>query len=99
MPFEFDVEWDEEKNRINIVKHGISFHTARLVFADENLLIIPDERHSTYEERYKVIGKVGRKKIILVVCTDRNNAVRIISARQANICERKIYHDNIHESL
>ena len=93
------VEWDEEKNKINIKKHGISFQTARLVFADENLLMIPDTKHSVYEERYKVIGKIGRKKIILVVCTDRVNAIRIISARQANTYERGLYYDSLNASI
>ncbi|MBO6177934.1 MAG: BrnT family toxin [Selenomonadaceae bacterium] len=93
------VEWDEEKNKINTIKHGISFQTARLVFADENLVVMPDIDHSVYEERYKVIGKVGRRKIILVVCTDRNSAIRIISARQANAYERGIYLDKLNDGI
>ena len=88
------LEWDEQKNQINIRKHGISFHTARLVFSDVNRIEIPDYEHSTYEERYKVIGKIGNKSIILVVCTDRNDAVRIISARQATAKERDFYYDS-----
>lgn len=94
-----EIEWDEEKNKINKIKHGISFQTARLVFADENLVKVADEEHSIYEERYKIIGKVGRKKIILLVCTDRINKIRIISARQANMQERGVYFDNLNASI
>ena len=43
-------EWDENKNRSNIKKHGISFEEASSVFYDE-ALIISDEAHSENEER------------------------------------------------
>lgn len=89
------VEWDEEKNKINIKKHGISFETASLVFADINRLKIPDIEHSDFEERYKLIGKIGEKKVVLTVCTNRKEAVRIISARKATLRERKMYYDSI----
>lgn len=87
------VEWDEQKEQTNIRKHGISFSTASLIFGDRNRLEIPDMTHSDYEARYKVIGKVGTKKIILAVCTNRDNVVRIISARKATKTERRLYYD------
>jgi len=90
---EYIIEWDEQKNAINIIKHGISFNTAALVFGDSNRIEIPDELHSKDEIRYKIIGRVGDKKIILVVCTDRDNIIRIISARKATKTERRLYYD------
>ena len=85
-------EWDEEKNRINRQKHGISFELASKVFDDENRLEDYDEIHSIYEDRYVVIGNVG--SIVYVVCTDRpqTNSVRIISARLATKNERRRYY-------
>ena len=44
-------EWDEEKNRENIAKRGVSFLEAQEAFLDENRLIIEDLDHSEYEER------------------------------------------------
>ena len=68
--FDFDIEhasfeWDEEKDLLNFRKHGIHFATAVKVFLDPNKLIREDEEH-TEEERYNILGKVGR--VLFVVC-------------------------------
>ena len=52
------VEWDDNKNQINIQKHGISFNTAALVFADEERVEYYDKLHSQDEDRYVVLGCV-----------------------------------------
>ena len=54
------VEWDENKNQQNIHKHGISFQTAALVFADEERIEYLDKLHSQDEDRYVVLGCVRR---------------------------------------
>ena len=84
------VEWDENKNKINIQKHGISFETAALVFADEERIEYYDEIHSVNEDRYIVLGCV--QGILYVVYTMRGEAARLISARMANAIERRIYY-------
>ena len=84
------VEWDDNKNLINIRKHGISFETAALVFADEERIEYYDKLHSIDEDRYVVLGCV--QGILYVVYTMRGEAARIISARMANSIERKIYY-------
>lgn len=84
------VEWDDNKNSINRKKHGISFETAALVFADEERIEYYDKLHSLTEDRYVVIGCV--QGILYVVYTMRNEAARIISARMATSIERKIYY-------
>ena len=48
-------EWDEEKNRINLEKHGIDFETAMLVFNDLQRIEIYDVEHSTNEDRYNTM--------------------------------------------
>jgi uncharacterized DUF497 family protein len=53
------VEWDDNKNHINIRKHGISFETAALVFADEERIEYYDKLHSQEEDRYIVLGYVN----------------------------------------
>ena len=84
------VEWDDNKNLTNIKKHGISFETAALVFADEERIEYYDKLHSIDEDRYVVLGCV--QGILYVVYTMRGEAVRLISARMANPTERRIYY-------
>ncbi len=83
-------EWDENKNKSNLKKHGIDFSDAQKVFNDENSLIAPDLRKDYSESRWKIIGKVYGV-IISVIYTIRNEAIRIISARRASKNERKEY--------
>lgn len=86
-------EWDEEKEKIDIVKHGIDFKTASHVFMDPNRLEFYDVKHSTAEEdRYITIGVV--EEILTVVYTERTTALRIISARAATKKERMVYYGN-----
>ena len=87
-----EFEWDENKNQRNIRKHGISFEDAIHVFDDSLRLELYDEEHSIEEERWNVIGMV--RKILFVVCTERGNATRIISAREANREEEEMYYGN-----
>ena len=84
------VEWDDNKNRINIRKHGISFETAALVFADEERIEYYDKLHSQDEDRYVVLGCV--QGILYVVYTMREEAARLISAIMATPTERKLYY-------
>ena len=85
------VEWDDEKNRINIEKHGISFETAMYIFNDERRIEIYDAEHSIEEDRYNTIGMVD--DVLFVVYTERRERIRLISARAANSLERSIYYD------
>ena len=88
-------EWDENKNILNIKKHGISFEEAAYVFADIDLISLFDEKHSDFEERWISIGKIINHGIIVVVHTDKikgeQEYIRIISARKAEINEKKEY--------
>ena len=87
-------EWDDEKERTNIKKHGIDFETAAKVFADENRLEIYDEEHSEDEDRYITIGMIDNVAcVVMVVYTERGEAVRLISARKATSQERRMYYD------
>ena len=101
-------EYDEEKNKTNIEKHGISFKIAARVFFDYNRIEIFDENNSKNEERYDTIGNIQagnicNDDILFVVYTERvktvkNNekvdVIRIISARFATNAERRIYYGN-----
>ena len=83
-------EWDEDKNTINKQKHKISFETAIHVFDDLDHIEIYDFEHSSYEDRYIAIGRVG--DILFVVFTERGENIRMISARLATEAERRLYY-------
>lgn len=88
-------EWDESKERTNIVKHGVGFDEARKVFSDPHV-IIREDRVVEGEERLHAIGYVDR--VLLVVHTIREEGldaiIRIISARKATPAERKLYEES-----
>lgn len=72
-------EWDENKNKLNQKKHGISFEEAQYAFADSNRIIARDLEHSGKENRFYCFGKVA-ENIATVRFTYRNNKIRIIGA-------------------
>lgn len=86
-----EFEWDDEKDKINKQKHGISFDTAKEIFNDVNRLEIYDVQHSEIEDRYNTIGLVG--EVLFVVYTERKETIRLISARLATEKERRLYYD------
>ena len=84
-------EWDEEKDKINQDKHGISFETASYVFQDKFYIEMYDFEHSIDEDRYIAIGMVG--DLLFVVFTELGENIRLISARLATEKERRLYYD------
>lgn len=86
-------EWDENKNRINQRKHGISFEEAATVFYDEYAIFFDDPDHSAEEDRFLIIGTTAKERICIVshCYRDQGNTIRIISARKATRSEKKIY--------
>lgn len=88
-------EWDETKNRINRAKHGIDFEYACEIWLDPDYIIYED-RSSASEERWVAIGLVAGQVVALAVHTyrgERENIVRIISARKATPHERRRYQE------
>lgn len=87
--------WSRRKELSNIKKHKISFETACRIFNDPALYEIYDEANSNDEERYNIIGNVDGCLLLFVTITDRDDLIRIISARKADSTERREYHENI----
>ena len=73
-------EWDARKAGTNTRKHGVSFEEARTAFADPLGRIMPDTRHSAFEQREVLIGVTERSRIVAVMFTERAQTIRIISA-------------------
>jgi uncharacterized protein len=83
-------EWDEEKNRQNIAKHGLRFEDACRIF-DGFTLDRVDDRDDYGELREISIGLIDGIAVVVVIHTDRNDRIRIISARPALRSERTLY--------
>ena len=83
-------EWDEGKDAVNQKKHGVSFQKASEAFFDPFNLTIADPDHSTEEARLILLG-FTTSKLLVVSFTERRDAIRIISCREANSKERKLY--------
>ena len=89
----FRFVWDERKARVNERKHGISFIEAITAFLDPMSLTIPDVVHSIGEERFVLIGRSDGGRLLVVVHVDREDEVRLISAREATAYERSTYEE------
>ena len=92
MPLNF--QWDENKARTNLAKHGVSFAEAATVFGDALSLTIPDPAHSQREDRFIILGMSHKGKLLVVVHTERGDSIRLISARRASRKERKSHEES-----
>ncbi|MDS4020798.1 MAG: BrnT family toxin [Candidatus Competibacter sp.] len=84
-------EWDGNKAAANLLKHGVSFDDAKTVFNDPLYVDFYDPDHSDEEHRYIMMGMSLQSRLLLVAYTERGDAVRLISAREATRAERKAY--------
>jgi uncharacterized DUF497 family protein len=89
MPLKF--EWNPNKAKKNIEKHGVSFDEAATVFSDPLSMTYDDPDHSFGENRYIIIGISHRDKLLFVSHLEKDDIIRIISARQLTRKERKQY--------
>ena len=89
--------WDARKNRRNVAKHGVAFETAARIFEGPRLTMI-DDREDYGELREVSIGLVDGLVALIVVHSESDGAVRIISARRALKRERKRYEEAIRQA-
>lgn len=85
--------WDENKNVLNKKNHKIAFEEAATVFDDPLALIVPDDEHSSEEQRFHIIGESSWGKIIVISYHERGDTIRIISARKPTRREQKSYEE------
>jgi uncharacterized DUF497 family protein len=86
-------EWDEEKAEINLKKHKVGFEEAKSVFGDPFSITVDDPDHSKEEQRFIDIGKSASGKLLVVVYTQHESKIRIISCRKATPAERRKYEE------
>ena len=84
-------EWDEEKSKRNVRKHGVAFEEAKTVFNDPFAITIGDPDHSLSEERFLDIGMSAKGRISIVWYTGRRDNIRVIGCRKAAQSERRTY--------
>ena len=84
-----DFDWDLEKASINARKHRVTFEEAMSVFRDPFSLTVPDTAHCEVEERLVLIGLSDRYRLLVVIYVEREDRLRLISARVANPDERR----------
>ena len=87
-------EWDPQKAKSNMNKHGVSFEEASTAFNDPLSLTIDDPLHSTDEDRMVLIGMSYKNRVLVVVHTEKGDNIRIISARKGTKKERRYYESN-----
>ena len=85
-------EWDDHKAALNRRKHRVPFAEAETVWNEPNRIVEPDLVHSTDDElREQVLGLPDRLRLLVVIFTERDEAIRIIGARRANQAETRRY--------
>ena len=87
-----EFEWDDNKANLNFRTHGVRFEYAARVFNDPFRIEREDRSESYGEQRFQVIGMV-ENRLLFVVYTERDDAIRLISARKATSHERRKYHE------
>lgn len=91
-------EWDPDKARENLRKHGVSLEEAVTVFLDPLAVTYPDPDHSDDERREITVGHSEKQRVVFVSHTRRGKRTRMISARNATRKERKQHEEGIGES-
>jgi uncharacterized DUF497 family protein len=86
-----EFEWDPKKAATNLTKHGVTFSEAATVFGDPLEVTIADPDHSEAEFRFLSIGHSEAGRLLVVAYTERNNYIRIITARPATPQEARHY--------
>ena len=84
-------EWSPVKAAVNEGKHGVRFVEATTVFGQVLTAYVPDPAHLVGEARFLAVGFSSRGRVLLISYTERDEAVRIISAREATPRERRSY--------
>jgi uncharacterized protein len=84
-------EWDEGNSEKNWAKHRVARSECEQVFFNRPFVFGDDQKHSQDEPRYYALGQTDRARKLFVVFTMRDSLIRVISARDMNQTERRIY--------
>ena len=92
MQEDYEFEWDKAKSESNLRKHGVSFAEARRIWDDPCFIEV--YLTSEPEDRWAVVGRLGKSDYLTAIVTHREGKVRIISARKSTKKEVDVYGKN-----
>ncbi len=84
-------QWDDGNSEKNWISHQVAKSECEQIFFNQPLVIGNDEKHSKVEKRYYVLGQTDSDRLLYIVCTVRQNLIRVISARDMSKKEREAY--------
>jgi len=84
-------QWDDGNSEKNWISHQVAKSECEQIFFNQPLVIGNDEKHSKIEKRYYVLGQTDSDRRLYIVCTVRQNLIRVISARDMSKKEREVY--------
>ena len=84
-------QWDDANIEKNWLKHKVTPSECEQIFFNQPLIVADDTKHSQRENRYYVLGQSDTKRLLFIVFTIRRNVIRVISARDMNRKERRVY--------
>jgi uncharacterized DUF497 family protein len=90
-----EIEWDPAKAEANRQKHGVSFEEAATVLGDPLSIILDDPDHSVAEHPVLVLGRAATNRLPIVAIAEREQRVRLISARLMTPRERRAYEKEV----
>lgn len=86
-----EFQWDQGNSEKNWIKHRVSPFECEQIFFNQPLVMAEDEGHSQKEQRFYVLGQTDGGRLLYVVFTIRGHQIRVVSARDMNRKERKVY--------
>lgn len=90
-------EWDDA-NIEHIASHNVTPEEAEQIFFDINNALKEDIKHSIIEDRFIIIGKTQKGRLLYQIFTKRKNKIRVISSRDINKKEVKLYEKKTNRS-
>ncbi|MCF6212355.1 MAG: BrnT family toxin [Gammaproteobacteria bacterium] len=84
-------QWDDGNSEKNWVSHQVRRSECEQIFFNQPLIVSSDEKHSKIEDRYYALGQTDKSRLLFIVCTIRDELIRIISARDMRKKEREVY--------
>ncbi len=84
-------DWDQGNREKNWLAHEVTPQEAEQVFFNTPLIVADDQNHSNTEKRYFVLGQTDKDRMLFIAFTMRKRRIRVISARDMNRKERKVY--------
>lgn len=93
LPLPVEFAWDYGNTNKNLAKHNVSNQECEEVFVAGQVIFAEDFTHSKTEARYIAVGTSKGRRLLYIAFTIRHNRIRVISARDTNKKERKLYEE------